>query len=454
MAFSFLLLAAPVAVLGLPGCFGRYLVRYRDAGQLKLFLRRTTAWTFGLAAVAIGLIATQREAFALLVFGDTERSFLILLMAGCLATVILHHFLEAVFAGLQLFRVVSTMHFCQSMVFAVAALSLTAFWEASAAAIIVGYAIGCTVSAIGVCCWAALRNSEAPAEGQDLSHREFWPPLLQFAVGVWIANLLGNLFGIIDRYMILHFGNFTSNEALEQIGNYHTSCVVPVLLISVANLLVGAVTPHLSHDWERGDTQRVSQRLNGLLQWTAAGMLAIGAAALWFCPLLFEYAFEGKYATGLAVLPWTIASCLWFSLLILSQTYAWCAEKTRAASISLAVGLVVNVGLNLLWLPTWGLAGAVAATAVATLLALFVQLTVNNRIGMSVPPMTLLLCGAPGMIILGTLPATAAAIGVLAVLGIRTWNEDDSLRNRFDSVIKRLRDKFHSSSPSPFDPAA
>src|SRR4029078_4578573 len=53
MGYRFLLLAAPVVVLGLPGSFGRYLERYRQRGQLRTFLRRATIWT-----VTFGVIAT------------------------------------------------------------------------------------------------------------------------------------------------------------------------------------------------------------------------------------------------------------------------------------------------------------------------------------------------------------------------------------------------------------
>src|ERR1700751_1581356 len=44
LAYSFLLLAAPVIVLGLPGSFGRYLERYRQPGQPRTVLRRATTW--------------------------------------------------------------------------------------------------------------------------------------------------------------------------------------------------------------------------------------------------------------------------------------------------------------------------------------------------------------------------------------------------------------------------
>ncbi|MDP7305839.1 MAG: oligosaccharide flippase family protein, partial [Pirellulaceae bacterium] len=41
LAYNFLLLMAPLIVLGLPGSFGRYVERYRQRGQLRPFLWRT-----------------------------------------------------------------------------------------------------------------------------------------------------------------------------------------------------------------------------------------------------------------------------------------------------------------------------------------------------------------------------------------------------------------------------
>jgi O-antigen/teichoic acid export membrane protein len=41
LAFAFLMLAGPLAVLGLPGTFGRYVEHFRSRGRLRLFLRRT-----------------------------------------------------------------------------------------------------------------------------------------------------------------------------------------------------------------------------------------------------------------------------------------------------------------------------------------------------------------------------------------------------------------------------
>lgn len=437
MAYCFLLLAAPVAVLGLPGSFGRYLERFRRRGQLTTFMWRTSIGTAACAAVAFIVLVLGRRQFAYRVFGDSAEQQLMLLVAVVLVAVILHHFLEAVFAGLRVFRVVSAMQFAQSMLFAAVSLTLLVTWRCDAWSIVTGYGVACLLSAIGVLLWCRGRNwSEEPAAPAD-SHRAFWPPLMQFAVWVWVTNLLSNLFSVIDRYMLVHYSGLSAEESLALVGHYHASLMVPMILVSVANLLVGAMTPHLSHDWEVGDRQGVSHRLNLTLKLGLLGMFAAGIGVLMITPTLFHVAFEGKYDEGLYVLPWTLASCVWFSMLLISQTYVWCAEKTRHATVPLAIGLVGNVVLNLLLLPRYGLQGAVMATAISTMLGLLAQLLVNHRLGMQVDRGTLLLVAIPFGLSQG-LPTALAWGGLITIAVAATpWVFTSQERTEIVTLIRQ-----------------
>ncbi len=419
MAIGFMMLAAPLIVLGLPGSFARYLEKYRTQGRLQLFLRRTASWTFGLTAISIVVMAFNLPVLGKIVFGDATSTQLAAIVVGGLGIVVAHHFLEAVFAGLRLFRVVSTMHFVQSMAFAAFSLSLIVFFSPTAASLVLGYAAACLLSICGVLAWSFWRIEKRPDAADSVPHIEFWPPLMRFAIWIWVSNLLTNVFSVVDRYMILHYGNFTNDEALVQLGNYHTSMIVPVLLVSIANLIVGAMTPHLSHAWEESRQQEVNDRVNFGLKLMAIGMLIAGVGVLFFCPLLFNYAFANKFADGLAVLPWTLAGCVWFSLVLFSQTYVWCAEKSHRASIPLLVGLLSNVLLNILLMPSLGLLGAVVATGVATLLGYLTQLWVNHKLDMRIDFGTILIGFSPLLLTNG--PVTAAiGVGLLISLSIST----------------------------------
>ncbi len=395
MAYSFLLLAAPLVVLGLPGSFGRYLERYRQRQQLRVFLSRAAAWTAAFTGAAVGIIALWTPSVSSLVFGRPDRKSLVMLMTGSLVSVILHHFLESLFAALRKFRIVSMMQFCQSLLFAVISLGLLWSWRQSAASIVIGYGAACLISAVGAILFTGRSLAEVASPGTTVTHREFWPPLVRFAVWIWLTNLLCNLFAVVDRYMLLHYSGMDNDTALTQVGYYHSSRVVPLLLISLADMLAGIVMPYLSHDWERGDRQLVSDRLNLILKLTAIGMLAASVLILLGAPLLFHVAFEGRYNEGLSVLPWTLTYCVWYAILIIAQNYIWCAEKAKLGSLPLGIGLAANVVLNLILLPLWGLYGAVLATTTSTGLALGLLYWLNRREGMELHGGLLLLSFAP-----------------------------------------------------------
>jgi O-antigen/teichoic acid export membrane protein len=441
MAYSFLLLAAPVVVLGLPGSFGRYLERYRQRGQLRTFLRRAIVWTALLTVVACGAIIFAAPQFSDLIFGRPDHATLVVIVAFSLAAVILHHFLEALFAALRKFSIVSTMHFCQSAAFAVISLTLVWTWQLGAVSIVVGYGAACLLSAVAVLIWkgSAVLDEAAPDGG--VAHREFWPPLVKFAAWVWAINLLCHLFGVVDRYMLVHWSGLENDAALALVGHYHAGRIIPLLFLSVSDLLAGAVLPYLSHDWEAGARRRVSDRMNLVLKLTSLILLAGGVVVLWAAPLLFHVAFQGRYDEGLAVMPWTLTYCVWYALLLVAQNYIWCAEKAKLGTLPLAVGLVVNIAANMVLIPAWGLMGAVVSTTAATGVAIGVLYWMNHRAGMQLERGMLLLTVAPVALCGGVWTATAALAALCVTMPFSRTLVSDSEREALGEMYGNLKAK-------------
>lgn len=440
MVYSFLMLAAPLAVLGVPGSFGRYAEHYRQRGHLRTFLHRTTAWTTACGLIAVAIIETMAPQLSELMFGSVKYADVMRNIGFCLLTIILQHTLTALLTALRLYRIVSAMNFAQSLLFA--GISLALMWRfPTMNSILFGYSIACLISSIGAIVWAwpAFRDLEVPDE--TLVHREFWSKLLRFAFFVWVTNLLTHLFAIVDRYMIVHYANYTPSEALEQVGHYHSSRIIPLLMVSVADLLSGLVMPHLSHDWEAGRKGEVSSRLNLTIKLTSISMLLFGVVVLATAPLMFHVILEGKYDDGLEVLPWTLAGCVWYGIYIVAQNYLWCAEKAKLSTAPLIIGLSVNVLLNLFLLPMYGLFGAVLATAISTCLCLVVVLELNRRHGMDVDRGTWLLSLAPAALGFGLWASVTATAVILIVCLASPWllkmeEQRDLKKFAVDSVAK------------------
>jgi O-antigen/teichoic acid export membrane protein len=452
MVYSFLLLAAPLAVLGVPGSYGRYVEHFRQRGHLHTFLWRTSIWTLVWSTAAVGAIMAFAPWFSQLLFGNAEGVGLVRGTALCLAAVILHHTLTSLLTALRLFRIVTAMNFAQSLLFATVALTLL-LTNASVASIVTGYGAACLVASAGAILWVwpGIRALDRP--DAHLPQIEFWPRLLRFAFFVWVTNLLAHLFAVVDRYMIVHFSGMSSAEALDQVGYYHSSRIVPLLLISFADLLSGLVMPHLSSDWEAGRRDEVGRQNNLCVKLTGLGMLAFGVCVLLFAPLLFDVILQGRYSDGLVVLPWTLTGCVWYGVYSVAQNYLWCAERARLATAPLALGLVLNVVLNLLLLPLWGLYGAVVATALATAACLAAILILSRRHGMTLDHGTWLVVAAPLALSQGTL-ASAATLVVLTIasLGtnlILTPRERIQLRGLMAEHLARLKPWLRRKTASP-----
>ncbi|HEV3021334.1 MAG TPA: lipopolysaccharide biosynthesis protein [Pirellulales bacterium] len=442
LSFGFLVLAAPVALLGLPGSFGRYIEFHRQRGHLKTFLVRVVGCSALLAVVASAAVALASGPFSQLIFGGDDGRGLVVLLAVNLGLWIAHIVLTALFNALRMTRIVAALQFVNSLAFAAFGCALLLICGPTAASVVLAFGGASLLSSVTGIFWLRRAWHGLPATTSHVPHRDFWAKLLPFAVWVWVANALANLFGLADRYLIVHHSGLPEAAALRLIGEYHSSRVVPLLFLGIAEMLAALITPHLSHDWEAGKHEQVARRLNLVLKLFSLALTLASVAVQLVSPWLFGVALAGKFAGGLAVLPWTLASCVWGSLAVVATNYLWCAERARLPSMALAMGLVVNVVLNLSLLPYLGLLGAALATAGANLIVLLVMYAASLACGLRIDPGVWLISLLPAALALGPWVALAslAAVALLTLTGERLFDADEKL-SLADSVARSLRER-------------
>lgn len=441
MSLSFLMMAAPIAVLSLPGVFGRYLEHYRQAGQFRTFLRRMGVVTATLAALSLTAVWLARPWFSSLIFGRPDRVELVGYLAVCLLAVIANNFVTELFTALRQQRLSSGVQFLHSAVFALLGIVFLLGWKLQTASIVLAYAAACCVSFVVSLVWIAKAWQATPADLAAVPQRSFWGKLAPFAASVWFTNWLTSLFSIVDRYMIVHFSEMQASQALAEVGQYHSSRLVPLLLVMVAAMLSAIVIPHLSHDWELGQRNTVTRRLNLILKVVALTFSAIAVVVLVGSPLAFDVLFHGKFSGGLAVLPWTLVYCIWTSLALLARNYLWCAEKAWIGSLAYLAGIAVNIVLNLVLLPRFGLVGAVWSTAAGNLVALTLILCLDRWQGMRVDRGTWLAMAVPAIVALGPRGAAAALCAVTLAVFRTNWFFSAEERALLAETFARYQDR-------------
>ena len=448
MAFGFLTLAAPIAVLSLPAAFGRYVEYYRQRGQLRTFLRRVATATVAMAVVATLAIGFGAERFSQWLYDTSEHAGLMRVIAATLMANILYNVVAELFTALRMQRIASGMEFVQSLAFATVGVALVAAWDNRAASVAAAYGIGCLLALAMSSVWLWHSWREIPATDQPTSHARFWAKVIPFVGWVWVSNWLVNLYMFIDRYMVIHFSRLPNEAATALVGQYYSSRLVPMLLVSVTTMLSGIMIPFLSRDWEIGRLDRLSARLNLLTKLTAVGLTATAALVLAGAPILFGVLLKGKFDVGLEMLPWTLMYFAWFGIMCIARVYLWCAEKVWLVSIAYLGGLVVNIGLNLMLVPPLGLLGAVLGTCAANFVALALVLGISTVNGLRLDRATWLVSLLPVTLVLGlwgALLGTAAAI----VVSLKTellFTEED--RRELISIARRYQEKFLRRGPT------
>ena len=416
LASSFLILAAPFAVLGLPGTFGRLVEPYRLNGQLRVFLGRVSIVSLVGVLVCISFLVFAPSTSSTIIFG-TELSLTTMIgVALALLLAILFNATTELLNGLRKPRLVSTMHTCNSLVFTVTSLAgmmIAPDWRV----LIVAFSLAALAGLIpAVSVLRELTQNESNSEG-SAPYRDMWRRAIPFAISVWLMNLLVNLFDVVDRYMLLYMTSGSTEAGRAIVGQFHSGRIMPVLLSSLTLMLSGLLLPYLAADWEAGRRMEVSDSLRLTFKCASLFFFGLSIASLVAAPFLFDTILQGKYDDGLAMMPQALLHCCVTGLASLMQNYFWCTERGRIVGFIIAIGLVLNVILNVVCVPLWGLHGAMFATSVSGAVILVITTLVMQRCGVHLGYSCLVLGLLPLSLLLGSVVAATWMAIVFLMIG-------------------------------------
>jgi polysaccharide transporter, PST family len=418
LASCFFMLAAPLSVMGLPGCFGKFVEYYRVRGQLHGFVQRVTIGAFLGSAAFFGFIVYFSNASSQLAFGETLSRSTMVLVGLVLLGVTWFNFVVELLSGLRRPKTVSSMLLINSLAFTVLALGVCVV-QPSWQGLVVAFGLSAILGLYPAVKSLRTSPSENAPLAASISMGEMWRRVLPYALSMWTMNLLVNSFEVVDRYMLLYLIDDKNGLGLRLIGQFHSARLLPLLLFSLATVVSGMLLPYLSADWERNRRQQVAASTRATLKFAAVAFMAFSVGAIAFAPYLFDLLLKDRFSLGQDVMPVAMVCCVWTSLTFIAQNYLWCAEKTRAITLSLAVGLVVNIVLNFLFIPEWGLHGAVWATAIASAINLGLVIWSMQRNGCELTKSMVVFLALPLLIAFST-EVAAIGLAVLILLAGRT----------------------------------
>ncbi|MCA9195317.1 MAG: lipopolysaccharide biosynthesis protein [Planctomycetales bacterium] len=449
---SLFVIGAPIAVLGLPGCFTKFTEYFRNRAQLGDFLLHTLRLSALGVLLTVGLVGFFPSQFSQAVFGETLLARQLLWVVCALVATILFNTTFELVASLRHVRVASSMQFVHSLTFTVVGLGslwLDGQWER----LLPSYCFACLLGMIPGLWAVRWQHSHELRPSGSLSVTQMLGRVAGFAVALWVMNLLSNLFEVSDRYMLLHLTSGGPKAGQAAVGQYHCCRIVPNLWVSLGLTLSGILLPYLSADWERGALTQVSDRVRQTLQSTIIGLTVCSIVALIFAPLLFDGVYQGRYEAAREILPISLVQAIWVACFLVSETYLMCAERVKQLALLLLFGLVLNLVLNYFLIQQMGLPGAVIATCLANLaclLFLYRKIATLQRqhrartLGRGTWLLTLLPVG----LMLGPIVATLVLAVFVIICGRTEVIMTSADRKRMDELILPKLTQFGIKIPS------
>jgi PST family polysaccharide transporter len=436
LASSFFCLAAPLAVLGLPGTFGRFVEVYRSRGQLARFLQMSIVISLiGYLALGLSLVFFCGIT-SVAIFGEPLSDLDMGLVTLSLGFIIMFNAITELVSGLRMPKTVSAMHAANSIAFTLFSL-IGLYWFRDWRVLVVAFA-GATLVGIAPSVRMLLalgrvdRAKQDPVPWNTIARR-----VLPFAASVWVINFLWNSFDLVDRYGLLHFSSPESlnSDVHALVGQLHSGKLIPTLISNFAVMLSGIVLPYLAADWECGRLDRVISSLRTSVKFGSIFFLMMSIGALIVSPFLFTWVLHGRYADGLAILPKALTVCCWMSIALFLSNYFWCAERGRLLAVLTAAGLFANIGLCFWWIPAMGLHGAMNANVVACGFLLVILIVALKQWKIEFDVSTYFILAAPLVLILGAIPAAFVCGAMIIAVSRTSWLLSAEEKQGIDALI-------------------
>ena len=201
-------------------------------------------------------------------------------------------------------------------------------------------------------------------------HRDWWPKLVKFGLPLVPTGLVMWVMNSSDRWFIAYY------NSPEELGLYAVGAKFAMLVALATQIFRQACWPlamDAMHSEDGPELFRTIARL--YLGGGFSLIILLTALSPWLIKVLTSPAYYSSYPI-VGILAF---SSVFYGFVLISGIGLWKAEKTWLITLSLAIGSVVNILINLGLIPKYGMLGASIATSVAMLITNFILLALSEN---------------------------------------------------------------------------
>jgi O-antigen/teichoic acid export membrane protein len=176
-------------------------------------------------------------------------------------------------------------------------------------------------------------------------------PLVPHLVANWAL-------GISDRLVLDHY------VPAADVGRYSLGYVFGLIVALIASSVGNALGPMANRQLK---DEKLAANVPPLGTYALAFIVACALGIALTSPEIIALIAPASYASAAAVVPWVVLGAVFQGGYFVLSTGTWFSMKTKLVPVITAVSACLNVGLNLLFVPRYGVMAAAISTAVSYL---------------------------------------------------------------------------------------
>lgn len=282
-----------------------------------------------------------------------------------------------------------------------------------------------------------------PYIGKQVS---FVLPLIPHFLAAWGLNLS-------DRIVLNHY------VSIDDLGVYTLGYQFGMLLNMIVGSVGNAWGPYYALNARKADKR---QEISRLITYMWGIIMAAGLTIVLLAEPVIQMVATPSFFFAARVVPWIVVGYMLLGLGVVPRTVLLMQDKTRYILLTTIIAVFVNLGLNLLLIPRWGIMAAAMSTFVAYLLSFAISVVLVSKptsVEVEVPRVVkltivgILAYGVGTLIVLSSPIATAILRLVYTPLALllglwfmRFYNVSEV------AIATKIRDSLRSFVSKPFLP--
>ncbi|MBI4698793.1 MAG: flippase [Nitrospirae bacterium] len=394
-------LVVSFAKLGLPSCYERYVPQYEMKGELGDFFRKNYILSIIASFLVTFLFLIFSKYISEALYDSAHYKYVIILCAVSICPFVLYENILASFNGMRVFKMSALLRLMQAFIFTLFGILFIVVYS-NAESTILAYLISfAAVSMVfGRIFWKHVIKSGS--QSSVIHDPAFYTKMFRYSVWFIISPAFYTLYSFTDRLVLNHF------FGLREVGIYSVSVNITQMVFMVGMIAGTVLMPSLSSMWERGEKNKVMLILNLAIKITVISVLGAAVIFILLKKQIMYILYGNKYLEGLPILTYFLMFWLFNTIVWITGIYPSLIEKPYLVILATAGGFVLNIGLNFILIPQYGLVGAAIATLSSQVLVLLILLLLYRRENMEIKLTTIFICLTPFILLLNNIQMSMA----------------------------------------------